>query len=467
VSTVPTTLTKETNDMASYSTPAAPTRRDRVSRAFVEFLHAETSGGIVMLAATAVALLIANSAAGDAYRELWKVYGGIVVGDWALKLSLGHWINDGLMAVFFFLVGLEIKRELLFGELASARRAALPVVAALGGAVIPALLFVAFNTSGPYLRGWGVPMATDIAFAVTLLALLGSRAPLWLKSFVTALAIADDIMAVLVIAFFYSASLDGGALLWAAVVTGGLLVLNRSDVQHPAPYLVLAVLLWYFVLLSGVHATIAGVVAEAFVPASSRKRFGAATSADISQSMQVLVDTLRELPPEHEVWEEVDAREAALEEIAGDAAASSAPLYRLEHAIHPWSAFVVLPVFAFANAGVEIPFAELGSALLHPLTLGIAVGLFVGKQLGITAFTWLAVRFGLGELPEGARWRQLWGGALLAGIGFTMSIFIASLAFAEPDVLDLAKIGIIFGSLASAIAGIVVLRSGPLPEGES
>jgi NhaA family Na+:H+ antiporter len=436
-------------------------RRREFSRAFLEFLHAETSGGIVMLAATALALIIANSPMGDAYREMWATYAGLVFGDWALKLSLAHWINDGLMAIFFFLVGLEIKRELLFGELNSFRRAALPVVAALGGAIIPAAIFVAFNRDGAYLDGWAIPMATDIAFAVTILALLGSRAPLWLKSFITALAIADDIMAVLVIAVFYTSALDLNALTWAAVVVGGLLALNLSAVQKPAPYVFLAVLLWYFVLLSGIHATIAGVVAAAFVPASLRKIGRKQEAVDISQSVKVLLDSIEVVEPGAEEWEEVDAREAALEEIVEDATSSIAPLYALEHAIHPWSAFVVLPVFAFANAGVEIPFATLLSSLTHPLTLGVALGLFVGKQVGITAFAWVAIRLGLGELPHGALWRQIWGGALLAGIGFTMSIFIASLAFTDYAVLDNAKIGIIVGSLASAVAGIIVLRSGP------
>jgi len=437
------------------STRSRP-RRQEFSRAFLDFLHEETSGGIVMLAATALALIIANSPMGDAYRDLWTTYAGLVFGDWALKLSLGHWINDGLMAIFFFLVGLEIKRELLFGELNSFRRASLPVVAALGGAIIPALIFFAFNRGGPYLDGWAIPMATDIAFAVTILALLGSRAPLWLKSFITA-----DIMAVLVIAVFYTSGLDMGALIWAAVVVGGLLALNLSSVQKPAPYLFLAVLLWYFVLLSGIHATIAGVVAAAFVPASLRRTRKKPEAVDISQSMKVLLDSIDHVATGGEEWEEVDAREAALEEIVEDASRSSAPLYRLEHAIHPWSAFVVLPIFAFANAGVEIPFATLLSSLTHPLTLGVALGLFLGKQLGITAFAWLAIRLGLGELPDGARWSQIWGGALLAGIGFTMSIFIASLAFTDFVVLDNAKIGIIVGSLASAVVGIIVLRSGP------
>ncbi|MDT8435389.1 MAG: Na+/H+ antiporter NhaA [Gemmatimonadota bacterium] len=440
--------------------PASAARpTTRISRALTEFLHAETSGGIVMLAATALALLIANSAGGDAYRAFWKTYAGLTVGDWTLKLSLGHWINDGLMAVFFFLVGLEIKRELLFGELASPRKAALPVVAALGGAVVPAGVFVLLNAGGPYLRGWGVPMATDIAFAVTILALLGSRAPLWLKSFVTALAIADDILAVLVIALFYSASIDTAALAWSGAVLAGLFLLNRGGVRHPAPYVLLTVLLWFFVLRSGVHATIAGVAAAAFIPASLPRRRADARSQDLSRSMRNLDGVLASLPPDHELWEEVDAREAVLEEIVDDAAASSALLYRLEHAIHPWSAFVVLPVFAFANAGVEIPFAGLGEALTHPLALGIAAGLFVGKQVGITLFAWLATRLRLGELPGEARWTQIWGGGLLAGIGFTMSIFIASLAFTDSATLDRAKIGIIAGSLLSALAGIAVLRA--------
>jgi NhaA family Na+:H+ antiporter len=435
------------------------------SRAFIEFLQAETSGGIVMLTATALALILANSPLGDAYRDVWKIYGGLVFGDWSLKLSLGHWINDGLMAIFFFLVGLEIKRELLFGELASFRRAALPVVAAIGGAVIPAAIFFAVNRGGEYMDGWAIPMATDIAFAVTLLALLGSRAPLWLKSFITALAIADDIMAVLVIAIFYTSGLDMTALMWAAMVVGGLLICNLAGVQRPSPYVFLAVILWYFVLLSGIHATIAGVVAAAFVPASLRRSDRRGDSEDLTQSMQILLDSMDDVPEGSEKWEEVDAREAALEEIADDAAASSAPLYRLEHAILPWSAFVVLPIFAFANAGVQIPVGSLLSSLSHPLTLGIVLGLFVGKQVGITSFAWLAIKLGLGELPEGARWRQIWGGSLLAGIGFTMSIFIASLAFTDYEVLDKAKIGIIVGSLAAAVFGILVLRLGPdVPE---
>ncbi len=416
-----------------------------------------------MMSAAAVALIVANTPLRAAYEDLWQTYAGLVLGDWALKMSLLHWVNDGLMAVFFFLVGLEIKREILFGELASLRRAALPVVAAIGGAVVPAGLYWAFNRGGPYVNGWGVPMATDIAFAVAILALLGSRAPLWIKTFVTALAIADDLMAVLVIAIFYSGNIDLTAL---ALAGGGLaimFVLNRSGVERPLAYVVPILIVWYFVYQSGIHATIAGVAAAAMIPAG-RKRDTATDTTDFSQSLEIATTSLVEIQSEaHQErqaeWEIKDLLEEALTEIADEAQESSATLYRMEHAIHPWVAFLVLPVFAFANAGIAVPAVSAADLLGHPLPLGIIVGLFVGKQLGITGFTWLAVRLGLGALPEGARWRTLWGGGLLAGIGFTMSIFIASLAFTDYEALSLAKLGIIVGSLLSAIAGIIVLRT--------
>ncbi|MDH3298382.1 MAG: Na+/H+ antiporter NhaA, partial [Gemmatimonadota bacterium] len=433
----------------------------RVSRALVEFLRAEASGGLIMLAATAVALVVANSGLSDVYHELLHQHSGFWIGSWSLELSLHEWVNDGLMAVFFFLVGLEIKRELLFGELASPRRAALPVLAAVGGAVVPAGIYLLFNAGGSYARGWGIPMATDIAFAVTVLVLLGSRAPLWLKSFVTALAIADDILAVLVIALFYSASLDATALMWAGGLVLALAVANSFNVQRPAVYVILGIGLWYFVLQSGIHATIAGVLTAAFVPAARRGEdpTDAATSEDIRDHLEEL-----ESSPDHrERWELVDDREAELESIALAATRHSAPLYRLEHAIHPWSAFFVLPTFALFNAGVEVPIGALGSVLREPLALGVMLGLFFGKQVGITGFTWLVLRLGLGRLPEGATWRQLWGGAALAGIGFTMSIFIATLAFGEGHELELAKLAVLLGSLISAAVGIALLRSVPGP----
>lgn len=437
-------------------------RTEVISHAFLRFLRMESAGGIVMLAAAALALIVANSPLAADYEHLWHSYAGLTVGAWSLKLSLLHWVNDGLMALFFFLVGLEIKREILFGELASFRRAVLPVVAALGGAVVPALIFLAFTAGSVYQRGWGVPMATDIAFAVTLLALLGSRAPLWLKTFVTALAIADDILAVLVIAIFYSGSLDLYALAWGGAMLLILLSLNRLGVQKPGLYAIPILLLWYAVLQSGVHATIAGVTAATLIPASRRRDAGA-SATQFSTSVEVQLQTL-EPATGGEEWQTTDNREEALAEIADEAASSSAALYRMEHAIHPWVSFLVLPVFAFANAGIEVPGLGQGGAITHPLTLGIVLGLFLGKQIGITGATWLAVKLRLGSLAEGARWSQLWGGSLLAGIGFTMSIFIASLAFEDPATLDMAKLGVVLGSLVSAVAGVWVLRvSAPAP----
>ncbi len=434
---------------------------DVISRSFIRFLKLESAGGIVMMTAAALALVVANTPLSDAYFGLWHTYAGAVIGEWSLKMSFLHWVNDGLMAVFFFLVGLEIKREVLFGELASVRRAALPIVGAVGGAVIPALIFLALNASSGFASGWGIPMATDIAFAVAILALLGTRAPLWLKTFVTALAIADDIMAVLVIALFYSGALNLAALGWATALLVVLFLLNRAGVQRPLAYVVPILLLWYFVYQSGIHATIAGVLAASTIPASRRRETAVLMQADLSQSLELVTSSL-EKPASSgaDRWEAKDIREEVLTELAEEAHGSSAPLYRMEHAIHPWVVFFVLPVFAFANAGIAFPSVAPREVMGHPLTLGIILGLFVGKQVGITGATWLAVKLGLGELPSGGRWRTLWGGSLLAGIGFTMSIFIASLAFVDPASLDLAKIGVVVGSLVSAVLGIVVLRVG-------
>ena len=413
-----------------------------------------------MMVAAAVAMLVANSPLWDAYDALLHTYAGLAVGDWALKMSLLHWINDGLMAVFFFLVGLEIKREILYGELASLRRAALPVVGAVGGAVLPALLFWFLNRGGPYTAGWGIPMATDIAFAVAILALLGTRAPLWLKTFVTALAIADDLMAVLVIAIFYSAQIDVAALGWAAGGLAILFALNRGGVQRPLAYVAPILFIWFFVYQSGVHATIAGVAAAALIPAG-RRRESERQAEEFDRSLHAAMESQsrKEYGADRDAQlAALDLREDTLAELANEAHESSAALYRMEHAIHPWVAFLVLPVFAFANAGIPIPRVSPAELLGHPLPLGIILGLFIGKQVGITGLTWLAVRLRLGVLPEGAKWSTLWGGSLLAGIGFTMSIFIASLAFSEVEALALAKIGIIVASLLSAVAGILVLR---------
>ncbi|HZG46061.1 MAG TPA: Na+/H+ antiporter NhaA [Allosphingosinicella sp.] len=366
-------------------------------------LRSEAGGGLVLIGAAALALIVANGPLADGYFALLKTYVG--------PLNILHWINDLLMAGFFLLVGLEIKREFLDGQLATPRRRVLPGLAALGGMVAPALIYVAINWNSGSLRGWAVPVATDIAFALGVLALMGRRVPVSLRIFLTALAIIDDLLAVMIIALFYTAGLS---ILWlaaAAGVTALLVALNRMRVQSLLPYIALGALLWTFTFLSGVHATIAGVVLALTIP-------------------------IRCSP--------------------GCPDDRKSPLHRLEHGIQPWVAYVVIPIFGFANAGVSL--AGLGfDALLQPIALGVALGLFVGKQIGVFGVTWLAIRLRLGDMPEDATARQLYGVSLLCGIGFTMSLFIGLLAFPSEALQDQVKIGVLAGSLLSALVGAAVL----------
>ncbi|WP_295514245.1 Na+/H+ antiporter NhaA [uncultured Pseudomonas sp.] len=367
-----------------------------------KFCAAEAAGGIVLMLAAAIALVVANSPLADTYfASLHAVVGG---------LSLGHWINDGLMALFFLLVGLEIKREMVVGQLARWSDRALPGLAALGGMLVPALLYALVNRhDSQTLAGWAIPAATDIAFALGVLSLLGSRVPPSLKVFLSALAILDDLGAVLIIALFYTSDLSTAMLLAAAGLVAVLVVLNRLKVTALLPYLLVGALLWFCMLRSGIHATLAGVILALCIP---------------------LGDT------------EADA---------------ASPLLRLESALHPWVAFLIVPLFGFANAGVSL--AGIAPAnLLDPVPLGVALGLFLGKQVGISLLVLLAIRSGLARLPEGASWLQLYGVALLCGIGFTMSLFIGALAFpTAPFLVDEVKIGVLLGSLLSALAGVAVL----------
>ncbi len=381
------------------TSPLAPAK----ALAFLnKFCAAEAAGGIVLMLAAAIALVVANSPLADTYfASLHAVVGG---------LSLGHWINDGLMALFFLLVGLEIKREMVVGQLARWSDRALPGLAALGGMLVPALLYALVNRhDSQTLAGWAIPAATDIAFALGVLSLLGSRVPPSLKVFLSALAILDDLGAVLIIALFYTSDLSTAMLLAAAGLVAVLLVLNRLKVTALLPYLLVGALLWFCMLRSGIHATLAGVILALCIP---------------------LGDT------------EADA---------------ASPLLRLESALHPWVAFLIVPLFGFANAGVSL--AGIAPAnLLDPVPLGVALGLFLGKQVGISLLVLLAIRSGLARLPEGASWLQLYGVALLCGIGFTMSLFIGALAFpTAPFLVDEVKIGVLLGSLLSALAGVAVL----------
>ncbi len=432
-----------------HESPTTPV--DRLLGPLQRFLGLEAASGVLLLGAAAIAFVWANSPWASTYQEFWSTPLGVRVGPFALEKPFLLWVNDGLMAVFFFVVGLEIKRELTAGELRDPRRALLPLLCAVGGMLVPAAVYVAFNAGQPTAHGWAIPAATDIAFAVGILALLGSRAPLGLKVFLTALAIADDLGAVVVIALFYTSELDTTALVAAALAFGVSFSMNRLGVRSPIPYAIVGVVLWFATLKSGVHATVAGVLQAFAIP--SRPEIP--TESFVAR-VRALLGRLERSP---------DESADAVHELARSCVQVEAPLTRIEHALAPYTSFVVMPIFALANAGVALS-GGLGAALASPVTLGVALGLLVGKPLGVAGAAWLAVRSGVATLPAGVTWRQLHGAACLAGIGFTMSLFIASLAFgggahgepAAPSAyLDAAKIGILGGSLLSGALGWTLL----------
>jgi NhaA family Na+:H+ antiporter len=418
---------------------------------FQRFVHSEVAGSVVLLVATLIALVWANSPWAEQYFELAGTYIGISWGDATFQLSLQHWVNDALMAIFFFVVGLEIKREIWVGELSSLRQAILPASAAVGGMLVPAALYAALNLGGPGASGWGVPMATDIAFALGLLALFGSRAPIGLKVFLTALAIADDIGAVLVIAVFYTEKIDWTALAVAVVLLALIAATGRAGIRRAEIYVLLALGVWVAVLVSGVHATVAGILVAMLVPV--RARLEPREFFDrLRRGLQELEGT--ELSRESMLFEseQLDSIED-VHEAAGDLRPAG---ITLEHFLHPIQSFVILPLFALFNAGVPLKEGFVGY-IGHPISLGIVFGLIVGKQVGITSFAWIAIRWGGAVLPEGVNWGQIWGAACLAGIGFTMSLFVSDLAFMSEELKSIAKIGILTGSLASGAMGYLIL----------
>ena len=439
-------------EVAALAVSDSPPLIERVLGPFQRFFATSAAGGLVLLACTAVALAWANSPWAAGYHHLWETPVTVGAPGFGLTLSLHAWVNDGLMAVFFFLVGLEIKREVLVGELATRRSATLPVAAALGGMLAPALLYTAVNAGGPGARGWGVPMATDIAFALGILALLGDRVPAGLRVFLAALAIADDLGAVLVIALFYTSALDWGALAGAAVVLAALLGLNRAGARRPLTYALLGAVLWLLVLASGVHATIAGVLLAMTIPA--RTRINEVQFLDRAEAS--LADFRAADEPGTTVLTNRGHQEA-IQALESACDAAQAPLQRIEHALHGFVAFVVMPIFALANAGVPLG-AGAGAALASPVALGVALGLVVGKPLGIVAASWLAVRSGAADLPAGVAWRHVHGAGWLGGIGFTMSLFVAGLAFADAATLDTAKLGVLGASVLAGSVGYVLLR---------
>ena len=409
------------------------------------FLATEAAGGIVLLVGALAALLWANSPWSGSYRTVWGTDFTVALGRFTLSHDLKHWVNDGLMTIFFLVVGLEIKRELVAGELRSPRTAAIPAVAAVGGMVVPALLYTALNAGGPGVRGWGIPMATDIAFAVGVLALLGSRVPASLRLFLLTLAIVDDIGAIVVIAVFYAEGVQLPFLLAAVALLGGMVVLRRAGVVWMAPYVVIGVAVWIVTEASGVHATIAGVALGLLTPAQPL------TPAAVARQW---AGDLSDEPGAGEL--------AAMTRLART---SVSPAERIQHLLHPWTSFLVVPLFALANAGVAIRSSSFETAGAAAVAAGVTLGLVVGKVAGITGATWLAVRTGLGGRQEGATWPTIAGVATVAGIGFTVSLFIAELAFDPGALQDAAKIGVLGASTLAAVAGAQVLVRSTRPAG--
>lgn len=429
-----------------YRLEPLPARIVEIVLSFREFTKLEASGGILIFAATILALLWANSPWSDTYIHLWEQH--VVVGIdgiFTINESLEHWINDGLMAVFFFVVGLEIKREIVVGELSSPKKLLFPVFAALGGMLVPAAIYMYFTAGSEAFRGWGIPMATDIAFALGALALLGKRVPAGLKVFLTTFAIADDLGAILVIAIFYTENLMFSWLAVGLVGVGIALILNRLRIYQAVLYVAIGVLVWVSFLESGIHPTIAGVLMAFTIPSR--------IYLDRSQFLQ---DSYALLDEMSQYLDDDDTYRSGISTLESIAEHAQSPLQRLEHMLHPWVAFFILPVFALANAGVVLP-GDITATLLEPLTIAIVAGLLIGKQIGITSAAWLSVRLKLASLPKGVGWRHVYGISWLAGIGFTVSLFIAGLAFGSSEALVNAKLGILVGSALSGTGGLVVL----------
>jgi NhaA family Na+:H+ antiporter len=432
----------------------------RFVRPLIEFTHVESAGGIVLLVAAIVAIVWANAPFGETYEEFWGSHIDIRIGAFHFEESLRHFVNDGLMTIFFFVVGLEIKRELVIGDLRDPKAAALPVIAALGGMIVPAVLYLVIAGGGDATRGWGIPMATDIAFSIGILSLMGRRAPVGAKLFLLAVAIADDIGAIAVIAIFYTEDLFMG---WLGAAVAGLVVIafaSRVGIRSMIFYGVAGFATWFFLLESGVHATLAGVALGFLTPALAMY-----SDAEYHQNTQRVLDRQKfdTAAPRSEERVNQDALE-----VSAIARESVPPLRRLEVALHPWSSFLVIPIFALANAGVSFAGVDILEAATHPVSVGVAVGLLVGKTFGISLFAFAAVRLGLGKLPHLTTWGHIVGVAAVAGIGFTVSLFVTGLAFTDGLLADRAKTGIFIGSTLAGLLGWLILRTmQPTPSGQS
>jgi len=425
----------------------------KVATPFEHFIHAQTTTGMILMFMTLLALILANSPLSEGYTHFFHTEIDLTVGSWKLSHSLHHWINDGLMAIFFFIIGLEIKREVLVGELSNLKVAILPILAAVGGMIFPAVIYFLMNMGTDAQAGWGIPMATDIAFAISALVLLGKRVPPALVTFLVALAIVDDLGAVLVIAIFYTEQIHFVPLLLAGGTFLILVAFNRFGIRMILPYFVIGLLMWFFMLESGVHATIAGVIAAMAIPSMPKL-----TPSDFTRDTRNLLDEYDNYP-EKSNYILHEQQKAILINIQDRIDAIGTPASRLERGLHLPVALVVIPLFALANAGISIDFSSIGTTLMEPVSLGIMFGLVLGKVLGIFGVAWVAIKLKFAELPKESSMSQIFGVAFLGGIGFTMSIFVADLAFANaPELVFQAKIGILTASLLAGLIGYIWLR---------
>jgi len=426
---------------------------NKVATPFEHFLHAQTTTGLILMVMTVLALILANTPLTEAYMHFFHTKVDLTVGSWQLSHTIHHWINDGLMAIFFFIIGLEIKREILVGELSNIKVAILPILAAIGGMVLPALIFMSINHDGVGAAGWGIPMATDIAFAISVLVLLGNRVSPALVTFLVALAIVDDLGAVIVIALFYTDQIQFLPLFFAGISFLVMVIFNRVGIHMILPYFIVGLFMWFFMLESGVHATIAGVIAAMAIP--SKPKYA---PIDFTMHTKNLLDEYDNYPvaTDHMMHEK---QKALLLNIKDKIDAVGSPAARLEHDLHLPVALIVIPLFALANAGISIDFSSLGETIVTSVSMGIISGLILGKVLGIFGVAWIAIKLGIAKLPEGSSMNQIFGVAFLGGIGFTMSIFVADLAFLGDDALIFqAKVGILAASLFSGIFGYIWLR---------
>ncbi|WP_345992821.1 Na+/H+ antiporter NhaA [Sulfurimonas sp. HSL-1716] len=426
---------------------------NKIATPFEHFIHAQTTTGMILIFMTVLALILANTPLTEAYAHFFHTKVDLNVGSWQFSHTIHHWINDGLMAIFFFIIGLEIKREILAGELSNIKVAILPILAAIGGMFFPALIYSSINASTPGASGWGVPMATDIAFAISALVLLGKRIPTALVTFLVALAIVDDLGAVLVIAIFYTQQIVFLPLVLAGAAFLIMVAFNRFGIHMILPYFIVGLLMWFFMLESGVHATIAGVIAAMAIPSKPKQ-----TPSDFTEHTRELLNQYDKYPvsTDHAMHEK---QKAILINIQDRIDAVGTPAARLERGLHLPVALIIIPLFALANAGITLDFSAIGTTIMKPVSLGVVFGLILGKAIGIFGVSWLAIKLRIAKLPQGSTMNQIFGVAFLGGIGFTMSIFVADLAFpGNSELVFQAKVGILSASLFAGIFGYLWLR---------